>query len=61
MGCIPVADISHLTEDKLGRAALCEQTRLEDDSKIFKITGIENSKAVSLLIRGSNPLVLDEA
>lgn len=56
-----MADISHLTEDKLGRAALCEQTRLEDDSKIFKITGIENSKAVSLLIRGSNPLVLDEA
>ena len=56
-----MADISHLTEDKLGRVALCEQTRLEDDSKIFKITGIENSKAVSLLIRGSNPLVLDEA
>lgn len=61
LGCVPVAHIDHLSADKFGTAALCEQSRLSDDSKIFKITGIENSKTVSLLVRGSNPLVIDEA
>jgi len=50
-----------MSPDKFGKAALCEQSRLLDDTKIFKITGIENSKTVSLLVRGSNPLVIDEA
>lgn len=50
-----------MSPDKFGKAALCEQSRLKDDSKIFKITGIENSKTISLLVRGSNPLVIDEA
>lgn len=62
IGAVPVAHIDHLTKEKFGHAALCEQTRLEDDStKIFKITGIPKSKTVSLLVRGSNPLVIDEA
>jgi len=34
---------------------------LSDDSKIFKITGLKESQTVSVLVRGSNPLVIDEA
>ena len=61
VGCVPVAHIDHMTPDKFGHADLCEQARLSDDSKIFKITGLKNSKTISLLVRGSNPLVIDEA
>jgi T-complex protein 1 subunit delta len=59
LGCVPIAHIDHMSAEKFGKAALCEQSRLLDDTKIFKITGIENSKTVSLLVRGSNPLVID--
>lgn len=61
IGAVPVAHIDHLSKDKFGFAELCEQSRLEDDAKIFKITGLKNAKTVSLLVRGSNPLVIDEA
>lgn len=40
LGCVPIAHIDHMSPDKFGKAALCEQTRLSDDTKIFKITGI---------------------
>jgi len=50
-----------MSADKFGSAALCEQARLSDDSKVFKITGLKNSKTISVLVRGSNPLVIDEA
>lgn len=50
-----------MTPDKFGHADLCEEARLADDSKIFKITGVKNNKTVSVLLRGSNGLVLDEA
>lgn len=61
VGCIPIAHIDHMSPDKFGHADLCEQSRLADDSKVFKITGMKNSKTISLLVRGSNPLVIDEA
>ena len=61
VGCVPIAHIDNMTADKFGHADLCEQARLTDDSKIFKITGLKNSKTISLLVRGSNPLVIDEA
>jgi hypothetical protein len=48
-----------MSADKFGSAALCEQTRLADDTKVFKMTGLKSSKTVSVLIRGSNPLVID--
>lgn len=60
-GCTPIAHIDHMSADKFGYADLCEQSRLSDDSKIFKITGLKDAKTVSLLVRGSNPLVIDEA
>ena len=61
VGCIPIAHIDHMSADKFGHADLCEQSRLADDTKIFKITGMKTSKTISLLVRGSNPLVIDEA
>jgi len=50
-----------MSADKFGSAGLCELSRLSDDSKVFKITGLKKSKTISLLVRGSNPLVIDEA
>jgi T-complex protein 1 subunit delta len=50
-----------MTPEKFGYADLCEETRLGDESKIFKVTGVKHSKTVTLLVRGSNRLVLDEA
>lgn len=41
IGAIPVAHIDHLTADKFGHAAICEQVRLEDDTKVFKIMTAE--------------------
>jgi hypothetical protein len=48
-----------MSPEKFGTAKLCEQTRLADDTKVFKITGLQSSKTISLLVRGSNPLVID--
>lgn len=61
IGAIPIAHIDNMTSDKFGSAALCEQSRLADDTKIFQITGLKQAKTVSILVRGSNPLVVDEA
>ena len=61
IGAVPIAHIDNMTPDKFGHADLCEESRLADDSKIFKITGVKNNKTVTVLLRGSNGLVLDEA
>jgi T-complex protein 1 subunit delta len=62
LGCIPVAHIDHLNAEKLGKAELVEESRLSDDSKVLKITGTsKSSKTVTILVRGSNGLVIDEA
>lgn len=47
--------------EKLGTAELCAEERLEDDSLIFKITGVPSSATTTILCRGSNCLVIDEA
>lgn len=61
LGAIPVAHIDHFTKDKLGSAKLVEEVHASE-RKIVKITGTNNtSKTVSILLRGSNQLVLDEA
>jgi len=55
---VPVAHIDHLKEDKLGRASMAEEVRLEDDSMIFKISGVQSqAKTVTILVRASNNLV----
>lgn len=59
---VPVAHIESFTPEKLGKAKLCEEVTLSEGSKICKITGVPNqSKTVSILVRGSNHLLLDEA
>lgn len=62
INAVPVAHIDHLKEDKLGSASLVAEEKLEDDSAILKISGVPNaSKTVTVLVRGSNGLVIDEA
>lgn len=61
VGCRPIASLDHFTADMLGSAELVEEVPT-GDSKIVKVTGIANQgKTVSVLIRGSNKLMLEEA
>ena len=58
----PVAHVDHFTAEKLGRANLVEEVLVGGEKKIVKITGCPNeNRTVSILLRGSNQLVLDEA
>ena len=59
--CAPVAHVDQLTPDKLGHATLVASVQCGAD-KMVKITGIENmGNTVSVLCRGSNKLVIEEA
>jgi len=61
IGAIPVAHIDHFTTEKLGEAKLAMEVSA-GEKKWIKITGVKNpGKTVSILLRGSNHLVLDEA
>lgn len=61
LGCRPVASLDHFTPESLGSADLVEEAQT-GDSKVIKITGVANpGKTVTLLLRGSNKLVLEEA
>lgn len=60
-GCQPIADIDSFTEDKLGQAELIEEVQ-SSGSRVVKVTGVKNSsQTVSIVVRGANQLVLDEA
>lgn len=60
LNCVPVAHIDNLTEDKLGHADLAYDAELADGSRIFKID-IRNCPTATILVRGSNNLILEEA
>ena len=61
LGLQPVAHVDQLTPDKLGKAELVNSVQCGAD-KMVKITGIENmGNTVSVLCRGSNKLVIEEA
>jgi T-complex protein 1 subunit delta len=61
IGCQPIAHVDSFTADKLGSAALVEEVSVGGGSKVIKITGVAHpGRTVSLLVRGSNRLVLDE-
>lgn len=61
LGCKPVAHVDHLKPEKLGSADLIEEVSLGED-KVVKVSGIQNKgKTVTILVRASNTLVLDEA
>ncbi|KAI9888633.1 MAG: T-complex protein 1 subunit delta [Vezdaea aestivalis] len=60
-GCKPIADIDSFTEDKLGSAELIEEVQ-SSGSRIVKVTGVRNAgQTVSIICRGANSLILDEA
>ncbi|CEG37275.1 t-complex protein delta subunit [Plasmopara halstedii] len=61
LNCLPVANIEYLTPEKLGTAGLVHEETV-GGHKVVKITEIFNAgKTVSILVRGSNKLVLEEA
>lgn len=61
LGCRPIASLDHFTPEMLGFAELVEEVQL-GEHKVVKITGVQNpGKTVSVIVRGSNKLVLDEA
>ncbi|EFO19760.1 T-complex protein 1 subunit delta [Loa loa] len=62
LGCRPIASIDHFVPEALGSADLVEQISTGGEEKIIQVTGVQNpGQAVSVLIRGSNKLVLEEA
>jgi len=61
LGCSPVAHVDHFTAEKLGRAETCEEVSVGGGVKVVKVLGVPNvGRTVSILVRGSNKLVLDE-
>lgn len=63
-GCKPIANIDTFTEDKLGSADLIEEVSASG-ARYVKVTGIRSAgtqnQTVSIVARGANQLVLDEA
>lgn len=61
LNCRPVADIEAFAEDKLGGADLVEEVH-RDGAKYIHISGIKGQgQTASILCRGANELVLEEA
>lgn len=61
LACRPIASLDHFVPESLGSAEMVEETDT-GGGKIVKITGIANQgKTTTVLIRGSNKLVLEEA
>jgi len=61
LNCKPIASLDHFTPENLGSADLVEEVQT-GSSKIIKMTGVANpGKTVSVLVRGVNRLVVDEA
>jgi T-complex protein 1 subunit delta len=61
LGCKPIASIEGLTADKLGFAGRVEEQQTPGGA-IVKVTGLKReSKTVSVLLRGSNELMIGEA
>ncbi|KAH0788654.1 T-complex protein 1 subunit delta [Histomonas meleagridis] len=61
LGCKPIASIEGLSPEKLGYAEKVEEVQTPGGA-IVKITGLKTaSKTVSVLLRGSNELIIGEA
>lgn len=61
IGCQPIASVEGLSADKLGYAGKVEEVRTSGGS-IVKISGLKTvSKTVTVLLRGSNELMIGEA
>ncbi|KAF5843760.1 chaperonin complex component [Dunaliella salina] len=61
LNCLPIAHVNHFKPEKLGTADLVEEVEV-GKGRVVKITGIANKgKTATVLLRGSNKLVLGEA
>jgi len=61
LDCTPIAHVDEMAPEKLGFAELVEDISVAG-SKLVKVTGVRNlGKTVTVLVRGSNQLTLDEA
>lgn len=61
LNCRPIASLDHFVPEALGSAELVEEIQA-GGSKFVKITGVANpGKTVTVFLRGSNKLVLEEA
>lgn len=61
LGCRPVASLDHFSPETMGAAELVEEIQA-GGSKLVKVTGVQNpGRTVSILLRGSNRQVLEEA
>ncbi|KAG0607532.1 hypothetical protein M758_8G035800 [Ceratodon purpureus] len=61
LNCLPIANIEHFRVEKLGYGDLVEEVPV-GNGRVVKVTGIKNmGRTVSIIVRGSNALVLDEA
>merc|ERR1712107_315996 len=61
IGCRPIASLDHFTAENLASADLVEEMQT-GSSKCVKITGMATpGKTCSIIIRGSNKLVLEDA
>jgi T-complex protein 1 subunit delta len=60
-GAKPIADVDSFVEEKLGYAELIEEIN-NDGSRLVKVTGLKTGyKTVSIVCRGANQVVLEEA
>jgi T-complex protein 1 subunit delta len=61
LGLHPIAHVDHMKPEKLGEAALVEEVSV-GAGRIVRVTGIQKRGATaSVLLRGSNALMLEEA
>lgn len=61
LGCRPIASLDHFTAENLVTAELVEEIGV-GGSRMVKMTGAQSGgKTITLLVRGSNKLVLAEA
>ena len=61
LNCRPIASLDHFTADNLVQAELAEEFKI-GAGRFVRITGIQNpGRTVSILVRGSNKLILAEA
>eukprot|EP00030_Apusomonadida_sp_AF-17_P006112 a677667_92.p1 GENE.a677667_92~~a677667_92.p1 ORF type:complete len:547 (-),score=308.76 a677667_92:27-1628(-) len=61
LGLLPISHVDHMSAEKLGSAGHVESIG-DGDERYIKITGVPNpGRTVTILCRGSNQLMLDEA
>jgi T-complex protein 1 subunit delta len=62
LGCIPIVDIESFSEEKFGKAGIVEEKSFFSEKITnFREIKYQYNKTVSILIRASNPMLLDEA